>query len=100
VAVRIPENASLHPFGRKVWECNEGFVQIGSNCLSIELPANAVITNYGKRWECSTGFVEAGFTCQKLVLPENAVANAFGSGWYCGTGYSRDGNTCRETKRD
>ncbi|NCB57891.1 MAG: hypothetical protein EOM46_10365 [Gammaproteobacteria bacterium] len=87
----VPKNAWA--FGSN-WYCNDGYRQVGNECVKLKVPANAWV--YGSNWYCNDGYRQVGNECVKLKVPTNAWV--YGSNWYCNDGYRQVGNECVKLK--
>ena len=89
----MPAHSHIDYTGHR-WECDNGYRQLGDECVKIKLPANAHIDYTGHRWECDNGYRQLGNECVKIDLPAHAHIDYTGHRWECDDGYKRIGNEC------
>ncbi len=89
----MPANAHLHYSGRK-WECDDGYLQQGNECIKFHVPANAHLHYSGRKWECDDGYNPQGDRCIKFSVPAHAHLHYSGRKWECDDGYLQQGNEC------
>ena len=61
----MPANAHLHYSGRK-WECDDGYLQQGNECIKFHVPTNAHLHYSGRKWECDDGYKQQGSVCVSI----------------------------------
>ena len=89
----MPANAHLHYSGSK-WECDDGYLQQGNECVKFFVPTNAHLHYSGRKWECDDGYNPQGDKCVKFRVPEHAHLHYSGRKWECDDGYLQQDNEC------
>ncbi|MEQ8264297.1 hypothetical protein [Pseudohaliea sp.] len=93
----LPEHAEPDRYGRG-WTCSTGYRKAEDRCESIEMPANAYLTDaaYGTGWRCERGYLESGGECLAVEVPPHGylTERAFKPGWACERGYRASASRC------
>lgn len=91
----MPVNATTDSYGSG-WECNSGFQERDSVCVTVPIPSDAIATksSYGRGWECRRGYQGIRETCIAIAVPANAYLNASGDSWGCQRGFREAAEAC------
>ena len=74
--------------------CLTGYRRQGTECVAVEIPANATLDFTGHGWMCQRGFQRQGQGCVALSVPQNASLTGAGNTWVCNSGFRRQGPGC------
>ncbi len=96
-AIPVPENAFLRSSGYS-WQCDRGYRKDRENCVLIDLPDKAYLTDNGSGsgWSCERGFTASSGACVAIAVPENGyLTNAdYGEEWTCERGFFKIDSRC------